>query len=208
MKPIFISLVVLTFYLININSSHAVMVKYTGAGGTIPDNCYPDTCNSPSLDEFTSSVFVVEDFKLAAVIFKIDWSHSASTDIVDFVLDGPSGRADVAGERPCMRSGEFIFSDSASTGLNFLMGQQDCVFGLSPSGEYTPVDSFSSVFGGQSSHGLWSVSIFDGFSQDEGFVNSWELTLISVPSPATTLMSLTALAFLLVSRKRQLMGKG
>lgn len=197
MKTNLLKLIFLSTIFLFIGSAKAAFVSYTyfGDGGVIPDNCYPENCDIPSLDKFESSIFVNEDFIVSDVIFTISWSHSASTDIISFALDGPSGSAGITSSRPCMdrEGGTYTFSDNSTNEISFLSGDS-CSFGRSPSGEYKPAVSFDS-FIGDSAYGDWNLSIFDGFSRDEGFVQSWELTLVTeVSSPGA--ISLIGLALL------------
>jgi hypothetical protein len=91
-------------------------------------------------------------------------------------------------------------SDDASATTSINPGSDSGCYSEAPSGEYYA--NFASSFVGKSSFGQWDLTIFDGFSQDEGFVNSWELTLISVPAPATLFLSMAGLGLVLATRRR------
>jgi subtilisin-like proprotein convertase family protein len=185
----------------------SAIVTYSGDGGYIPDNCYPTSCQLPSENEFNSSILVAEDFIISDIIFTLDWAHSASTDILTFELSGPSGLASITGSQPCMENGVYTFTDNA-TATQPVYNDTDCSFGKLASGEYMPFDSFAASFVGKSSFGQWNLSIFDGFSLDEGVVNSWQLTLISVPAPASSIFIVISLGMIFVPRKTILHFKG
>jgi len=99
--------------------------------------------------------------------------------------------------------GTYTFSGSVTNELSFLY-EDDCSFGWSESGDYKPSGSFGSFIGG-SSYGFWNLSIFDGFTSDEGFVESWQLTLVREVSEPTglALMSLSLIALSYSSKKRR-----
>lgn len=151
--------------------------SYNGGGGQIPD-----------LSSVSSNVNVGDAFSVTGA--SVTFSGLAHTWVGDLQITLTHGATSISLiNRPGFtgtgfgNSADFSGANAygwADGGLAFPTVSPPTVI---PSGTYAPVNAFS-AFNGQSSSGVWTITITDNAGGDTGQFNGWTLTLVPTPGAA------------------------
>lgn len=126
----------------------------------------------------TSQINFTQDVDIDDINVSVNLSHTAVQNL-KISLTSPAGTTVELQDEAC-GTGDNINATYDDQGLLLVCGSSTPVV----SGRIKP-EEFLSAFEGESSVGTWTLSIYDGYFQDGGMLNSWGIQICEVASLST-----------------------
>jgi subtilisin-like proprotein convertase family protein len=190
--PVKKSLLILLILCCGVTISSAASYLYIGPALPIP-------AGGGSSGTTISTINVLDNFLITDVTVTVDIAHSWLDDL-DISIGSPAGTTVLLFDHLGGSSNDIPDSTFADGGAAFVAGT---------SGTWAPAQPLS-LLAGESSLGLWTLTINDDADLDTGLLYSWSLNFAGgaeIPEPTTMLLVGLGLGGLLFMRRRSATGR-
>ena len=143
--------------------------------------------NDGQLTTSSINIPMLEDVTISKVKVTVNIEHTYIQDL-DITLVSPNNTEIILFQNGCTSENglEVTFDDTSSQTISDVCGTQPVT------GIITPLEPLS-TFNGENSNGTWNLEVYDGYTGDDGVINSWSLEICSTQSTTNSTFTNSAL---------------